>query len=144
MTAKYPDDESFINNEVLSDESNSSSDEDSDKESTTSVCKIVVPSKKYRKSSDTSHEILSQLLLRSNELALTQKKLYKTKSALTKEEVICRYVKLDLNNFQLKVEEFKKKLVDCRKHLFFSRVENWINRIIIVMYILWVIYSKIF
>jgi hypothetical protein len=119
----------FLNNEVSS-ESESDSESDS--------CKIIMP--KRKKKTDTSQEMLHQLLLQHKILSKTQKKMYKLQSEIDSEEVSTRYIKLELNNTQVKLEETKLKVKDCKTILSASQAENWITRIFLVLYMFYRLY----
>lgn len=120
--------------------SNEESDSDSESDSETEECKIVFPKHKQKKN-DTSRELLYQLLQQNKQLIKARKKQYKLQSELHKEEVQSRYVKLELNNAHVVAEESKNKLKTTKKKLFRSQVENLIWRIIILIFLLYQLYS---
>lgn len=109
--------ESFVTNEF-----ESSSDDDDDEEQ--DRCKIVFPKKK--KNSDTSHDLLVELIRQQKILAKTQKKMYSLQSAIDSEEITNRYLKLDLNNAQVKFTETNDKLKKCRKELKNKMIQNYV------------------
>jgi hypothetical protein len=121
---------SFVNAENVSE-----SEEDSDDD----TCKIVIPKRK-NKNKDTSQELLAQLMNQTQVLAKTQKKLYQLKSEINKEEITTRYIKLDLNNAQVKLDETKVKLKVVKKELLHARTENWSARALIIAYIFFHLY----
>jgi hypothetical protein len=120
----------FLHAEVESDCSESDSEQES--------CKIILP--KRKKNTDTSQEMLHQLLLQHKMLSKTQKKMYKLQSEIDSEEVSTRYIKLELNNTQVILEETKLKFKDCKMILEVSRTENWITRIFLVLYMFYRFY----
>ena len=101
------DDEETKNSYVTASKDGSDSDSDSDSESESERCKIVFPKHK-RKKTDTSQELLFQLLHQHKQLAKSQKKQYELQSELDQEEMRGRYVKLDLNNTQVEAKEAKE------------------------------------
>ena len=122
--------ESFINadNESISD---SSSDEE--------PCKLIIPKRKNKKS-DTSSELLSQLINQHKDLSLAQKKLFKVKNELNALEITSRYVKLDLNNAQVKIEENNIKFKEYKDTLYKTNIENMFHRILWFVLILFRFY----
>ena len=112
-------------------------------DSETESCKIVLPKRPKNNNSDTSRELLFQLLLQHKLLSNTQKKMYKLQAEIDSGEVSMRYVKLDLNTTQVKLDETKVKFKACKKELMHARIENWAVRIYFVLYILYSLYSMI-
>ena len=112
-------------------------------DSETEACKIVLPKRPKNKHSDTRHELLFQLLHQNKIISKTQKKLYKLQAEIDTKEVSMRYIKLDLNNTQVKFEETKTKLHTCKKELVQARIENWGVRLFSVLYILYSLYHLI-
>ena len=102
---------------------NAENESDSESDDT---CKIVIPRSK-KKNHDTSQELLFQLIRQNQILSKTQKK-------LDKEEVTARYIKLDLNNTQVNLDETKDKFKVCKKELKHTRIENWIVRGLVLLY----------
>ena len=100
---------------------------------TDDTCKIVIPRSK-KKNHNTSQELLFQLIRQNQILSKTQKK-------LDKEEVTARYIKLDLNNKQVKLDETNDKFKVCKKELKHARIENWIVRSLVLLYFLFQIHS---
>ena len=128
---------SFISagNTILHD-SNSDSDEE--------TCKIVFPKQKRSKHSDTSQDLLHELIKQQQVLSHTQKKMYKLQSAIDSEEISTRYIKLDLNNTQVKLDETTEKLNVCGKLLNKAIVENFVCKGIIIFGLVYEVYSYIF
>lgn len=120
-----------------------SEDEENSSDSETESCKIVLPKRAKKKNNNTSQELLFQLLLQHKTLSKTQKKVYKLQSELDSEEIKMRYVKLDLNNTQVNLDNTKSKLELCNKELLHARIENWVVRVCFLLYILHSLYSII-
>ena len=110
---------------------------DSDKEEV----RVVLP--KHKKRSDPSTELLNQLIKQNEALSNAQRKAYKLQSELDKEEIISRYIKLDLNNTQVKLEETSTKMKSYKTSLFKAKVENWVTRVFIMLYMFWCVVSFI-
>ena len=106
-------------------------------------CKIVLPKRTKKKHVDTSQELLFQLLRQHKELSKTQKKMYELQSEIDREDVVTRYIKLDLNNTQVKLDETEDKFKVCKNELTIARTENWVTRVCIVMYIFYQFYSML-
>ena len=121
----------FIDKKVDSEEEESSSEEES--------LKIVAPRRKAGKGG-LDKMLLEQSIAQQNAYLKAQKAIYKLKSEIDIEEVKTRYLKLDLNNIQVSLDEEKEK----NKVLYRTQVENWSLRIAIVLYILWIVISKLF
>jgi hypothetical protein len=121
----------FIDKKVDSEEEESSSEEES--------LKIVAPRRKAGKGG-LDKMLLEQSIAQQNAYLKAQKAIYKLKSEIDIEEVNTRYLKLDLNNIQVSLDEEKEK----NKVLYLTQVENWSLRIAIVLYILWIVISKLF
>lgn len=113
---------------------------DSDYESEDDACKIVIP-RANKKHTDTSKELLFQLIRQNQVLSRTQKKMYELQSELDKEEITSRYIKLDLNNTQVKLDETKEKFKACKKELKYALIENWLVRGFTLLYFLFQVYS---
>jgi hypothetical protein len=122
----------FIDKKVDSEEDSSSSSEEES-------LKIVAPRRKAGKGG-LDKMLLEQSIAQQNAYLKAQKAIYKLKSEIDIEEVKTRYLKLDLNNIQVSLDEEKEK----NKVLYLTQVENWSLRIAIVLYILWIVISKLF
>ena len=107
------------------------------------TCKIVIP-RSRKKNNDTSQELLFQLIKQNQVLTNTHKRMFALQSDLDKEEILSRYVKLDLNNTQVTLCDTKYKFKECKKKLMKSRAENWITRFIFLLYIIFHVYCFIF
>jgi ribosomal protein L17 len=124
---------SFICNEIKDD-----SDSDDD------TCKIVFPKQKRSKYSDTtSQELLHELIKQQQILSQTQKKMYKLQSTINSEEIVTRYIKLDLNNTQVILDETKIKLKKCKKELLDALFKEYSMALICFLYMLWQVYTTI-
>ena len=127
-------------------ENSDSEDSESEIEESTNACKIVFPNSNRSKNKklDTSQELLSQLIKQHQVSSNTQKKMYKLQSELDKEEITSRYIKLDLNNTQIKLEEYKEQLETSKQQLTNSKIENWTLRSVIFLYIIFKIYCLLY
>lgn len=112
---------------------------ETDSESESDACRIILP-KKHKKNKNNNNELLYQLIKQHKVLSKTQKKMYEIQSELDKEEVINRYIKLDLNNSQVQCEELKNNLEEREGKLFNSQVENWVHRVVSAMFFLYHLY----
>jgi hypothetical protein len=97
--------------------------------------KIVAPRRKKKSTIDAM--LLSQSISLQQDCLKAQKTIYKLRSEIDTEDVKTRYLKLDLNNLQVKLDEELVK----NKVLFRTQVENWAMRLFILFYILWSIFS---
>ena len=122
----------FVEAEEDNDESEHSSSEEEER------IKIVAPRRKKKSTIDTM--LLEQSISLQHDCLKAQKTIYKLKSEIDTEEVKTRYLKLDLNNIQVKLDEELLK----NKLLFRTQVENWALRIFIVLYILLCIFARLF
>ena len=110
-------------------------------ESESETCKIVLPRRSRKRGTDTCQELLHQLIDQQAVLAKTQKKMYELRAEIDKEEVVTRYLKLDLNNSIVNLGETKENLCQTKTELFYARSENWAVRVGFTAYILFYIYS---
>jgi len=90
-----------------------------------------------------TRELVNQLVLHHKIYTKTQKKIHRIQSELSREEVINRYTKLDLNNAQLRIDELRKKIIDYKTNFQHSHMENVVSRIILVIYIAYLMYGYI-
>jgi hypothetical protein len=137
MFQKVLDNDCEVRSEYVNAENQS---EDDSEES--EACKIIIPTRPKKKYTDTSQELLFQLLKQNQMLSNAQKKMYKLQAELDKEEIITRYIKLDLNNSQVKLEETHVNLKVYKKKFSDARIENWIVRCLVVLYIIFLIFFK--
>ena len=131
---------SYINAE----NSESDSEYSDDTNEPTNACKIVFPNRSKSKNIHTSQELLSQLIKQHQVISNIQKKMYKLKSELDKEEITSRYIKLDLNNTQIKFEESKEQLETSKQHLTKTKIENWVLRSVILLFFMLKIYCFLY
>ena len=139
MYQKSLDDDSDLKSSFVHAGKESDSDSDSDED----ACKIIIPSRPKKRDTDTSQELLFQLIKQNQVLSRTQRKMYEIQSELDKEEISTRYIKLDLNNTQVKFDETKVKFKECKRQLSHARIENWVGRIVVLMYFIFQIYLMI-
>lgn len=128
----------FVHAEVDSDSEEVLSDDDCSPAITISHSK-----KKNSDKDPISNKMFQRLLEQQEALAKAQKLVYKLKSDLNTEEIQARYVKLDLNNAQVKIEELETRQKDIERQLYNSRTENYASRGIICVYLLWMILSTL-
>jgi hypothetical protein len=87
---------------------------------------------------------LFQRLLEQQEANMrAQKLIYKLRKEIDTEEVQTRYIKLDLNNAQVKIGELEEKARCAETELFKARVENYATRTLLVLYIFWYILTAV-
>ena len=120
----------YIENSYSSDDeenSFSSSEEDNFQES----CRVMIPKKKRKKRHSTDF-LLHELISQQKTYMIAQKKVMKLKSQIDIDEVRTRYIKLDLNNVQVEASELKEKLKKLEKSHLYSKVENWVSRVLFI------------
>jgi hypothetical protein len=123
-------------NDFLNASNSSSDDSESD---VSQACRIVVP--KHRRKRDPNTMLMEQLVAQQKAFLKSQRKVYKLKAEIDTTEVRERYLKLDLNNAQVAVEELKEKAKERDEILFYARAENWGMRMVVLLYILLNIYT---
>ena len=74
---------------------------------------------------------------RYRRMTKAQKKIYALRAEKETEEIHSRYLKLDLNNAQVKVEELQQSEKNLSREIFRSRVENWFSRALVVLYLMY-------
>jgi hypothetical protein len=116
----------FISNEVESDSGSSDSETESENEQN-----IVIPIERKRKREGINFLLMDNLTRTQERLSKAQKKIYKLKSEIDTQEVKDRYLKLDLNNREVEIEKLKQ--VEAK--FFYSRIENWIERTLLILFI---------
>ena len=133
-------DELSHNRDVRNDFINASNESSDDSQSDMSEsCRIVVP--KHRRKRDPSSLLMERLVAQQEQYLRSQRKVYKLKGEIDTNEVRERYLKLDLNNAQVKVEELEKEAKERDMTLFYAKAENWGMRFVVLLYILLNIYS---
>ena len=88
-----------------------------------------------------SNKLFHRLVEQQETINKIQKLVYKLKAELSTEEIEARYVKLDLNNAQVKIEDLKTKLKDTQDKLYLAKTETYVMRVIAVLYLIWCIIS---
>lgn len=127
---KIDNDDFFIDSEVSEQEYNSSSDVEPLKNDLITVV-----------SSKTNTVILQQLFKQQNVVLNSQRTIYKLKNEINREELKMRYLKLDLNNYQIDNEEKRNKINDLNTQLFVSKSENQMFRGLSFLYTVYIIGS---
>jgi hypothetical protein len=113
----------FINAEV----------EESDEDSESEGIRIVAP-KKTKKRSQIDTMLMEQLIAQQKAYLKAQKTIYKLRNEIDTEEVKTRYIKLDLNNAQVKVDELTLSQKEYRNKYYTAYT---INIGCLVFYVLW-------
>ena len=121
----------YIDKQVdTEDESNSESSEAEEQ------IKIIAPRKKAGKSG-LDKMLLEQTISQQNLYLKAQKTICKLRTEIDIEEVRTRYLKLDLNNLQVKLDQEVDKNKEMKNEVFNLKVENFIFRVVVVLYIMW-------
>lgn len=115
---------------IMSENSDSELDISSDEETKISKSKCKEP---------ITDKLFHRLVEQQEAISKIQKMVYKLKADLSLEEVQARYVKLDLNNAHVKIEELETNMKDTENKLYLAKVENYIMRAIAALYLLWCI-----
>lgn len=135
-------DELSHNREVRNDFINASNESSEESDSDVSEsCRIVVP--KHRRRRDPSSMLMEQLVAQQQAYLKSQRKVYKLQGEIDTNEVRERYLKLDLNNAQVKVEELEKEAKEQASTLFYAKAENWGMRAVVLLYIVLYMYTLI-
>lgn len=90
----------FIESEV----SNTTDDESSENEDSEEAIKIVAP-RRSQKKSNVDMMLMEQLITHQKAYLKAQRRIYKLRNEIDTEEVKTRYVKLDLNNAEVRISE---------------------------------------
>jgi hypothetical protein len=80
---------------------------DSDSESESETVRLVLP-KKTKREHPIDAMLMEQLIKQQKAYLKAQKTIYKLQTEIDTEEVKTRYIKLDLNNAQVRIEELNK------------------------------------
>jgi hypothetical protein len=99
--------------------------------------KIVAPRRKKKSPLDAM--LLEQSISLQRDCLKSQKTIYKLRSEIDTEEVKSRYLKLDLNNLQVRLDEELAKT----KILYRTQVENCILRTFVMTYFVWRCYVMV-
>jgi hypothetical protein len=127
LDTSFEDKEYYLNAEAESDE-----DEDTQ-------IRISAPRKNKKPSIDTA--LMEQLILANQNVLKAQKKVYKLTSDLDIEEVKMRYLKLDLNNSDVKINELTNENKIVKQIYNKALIEIWFTRSILVLYFFLYIYA---
>jgi hypothetical protein len=122
----------FVNKEKIDSEDESNS-EDED----TEQIKIVAP-RKIKKGSAIDTMLFEQTIAQQKAYLKSQKMIYRLQSEIDTEEVKTRYLKLELNNLQVRLDDEvlkNKKMADVQ-------LENMVLKVFVVLYILWSLGSR--
>jgi hypothetical protein len=121
----------FIDNEVRSD-SDKCSSEDEDRVK-------IISHRKSGKKGAIETMLFERMVSQQHEFLRAKKTIYRLQSEIDIEEVKTRYLKLDLNNLQVQLDgEILKN-----KNTSVVQLENMTLRVVIVLYVLWCIFSRI-
>jgi predicted RNase H-like nuclease (RuvC/YqgF family) len=104
----------FVNNETP--DTDTDTDTESDSESSKGLNIRIGNTKNNRnRNSEMGANLLQQVLIQQNKVEKLQRKLFKIEKENEVEEVKSRYLKLDFNNLQVKVENCKEEIVIIKK-----------------------------
>jgi hypothetical protein len=123
--------QSFVDNEIVSDDSDSENEQEQVK---------IITQRKNKGKNGLDTMLLEQSITQQNAYLKAQRTIYKLRSEIDVEEVKLRYLKLDLNNVQVKLDE----QIEKNKILNNTNIENTILRVVLVIYTFFLIYGKIF
>lgn len=96
--------EHFVDAQSMASSDDDNSNDDSEDETKTNI-QLVQP--KHSKKNNIDVLLMNQLILQQNINMRAQKTIYKLKTEINTEEVKTRYLKLDLNNEQVKNEKLQ-------------------------------------
>lgn len=113
-------------------ENESNSEEDEEEH-----IKIVAP-RKIKKGSAIDTMLFEQTITQQKAYLKSQKTIYRLKSEIDTEEVKTRYLKLELNNLQVRLDD---EILN-NKNMSAVQVENMVLRVFVVLYILWSVVSR--
>jgi hypothetical protein len=98
--------------------------------------KIIARRKKAGKSG-LDKMLLEQTINQQNLYLKAQRTISKLRTEIDIEEVKTRYLKLDMNNLQVKLDQQFDKNKEMKNEMFNVRAENFIFRVVVVLYIMW-------
>lgn len=98
--------------------------------------KIIAPRKKGGKSG-LDKMLLEQTISQQNLYLKAQKTISKLRTEIDIEEVKTRYLKLDMNNLEVKLDQEIEKNKEMKNQIFNVKAENFIFRVFVVLYIMW-------
>jgi hypothetical protein len=119
----------YVDAELQSEEDDSNSEEEE-------AIKIVAP-KKSRKRSPIDTMLMEQLISQQKEYLKAQKTICKLRTEIDTEEVKTRYIKLDLNNAQVKIAELTELEKNYRRKYHQEYTTNKILIMLIISYFIW-------
>lgn len=122
----------FVNKENIDSENDSNSEEDEEEH-----IKIVAP-RKIKKGSAIDTMLFEQTIAQQKAYLKSQKMIYRLQSEIDTEEVKTRYLKLELNNLQVRLDDEVLK----NKTMSAVQLENMVLRVFLVLYILWSLGSR--
>lgn len=106
-------------------ESETPYESESDSSESEKEVKVQKTVTKHRKVSNGIDMLLmEQYIQQQHQYLKAQKTIYKLKNEIDTEEVRSRYLKLDLNNAQVKIVEMKQKLLKNQSHIHRSFIIN--------------------
>jgi hypothetical protein len=120
-----------VKNMFIDKDNEDSSENDSSEEEEDHI-KIVAP-RKTKKGNPIDTMLFEQTIAQQKAYLKAQKTIYRLKSEIDTEEIKTRYLKLDLNNLQVKLDDEIVK----NKNMSVVQLENMTLRVVIVLYILW-------
>jgi hypothetical protein len=118
----------YVDAELQSEEDDSNSEEE--------AIKIVAP-KKARKRSPIDTMLMEQLISQQKQYLKAQKTICKLRTEIDTEEVKTRYIKLDLNNAQVKIAELTELERTYRRKYHEEYTTNKILIMFIISYFIW-------
>ena len=122
----------FVSKEKEDSENDSNSEEDEEEH-----IKIVAP-RKIKKGSAIDTMLFEQTIAQQKAYLKSQKTIYRLQSEIDTEEVKTRYLKLELNNLQVRLDDEVLK----NKTMSAVQLENMVLRVFLAMYILWRLVSR--
>jgi hypothetical protein len=126
----------FVNKE-RDDVSDDESISDDEEEVVQEHIKIMAP-RKSKKGSAIDAMLFEQTIAQQKAYLKAQKTIYRLQSEIDTEEVKTRYLKLELNNLEVKLSEEVSK----NKIMSSVQIENIVLRAVIVLYTLWSALSR--
>jgi len=115
--------------------------DDESEDSDQNEVRIIAPVRN-RKKGHLDEMVMEQLLAQQRAYIKAQKRICKLQTEIDTEEVRTRYLKLDLNNAQVKADEEKETRLKVEKELYNAHVENWVFRLLMVLFMFATVYSK--
>lgn len=112
---------------------NSSESETSDSEHD----EIRIRAPRASKKSKIDEMIMHELVNQQQKMLKLQRKLSKVEREVDREEIQTRYLKLDLNNKEVELSDLRERVVKLLEREQFSRLENLIWRLVLIIYIAW-------